>query len=137
AAQLRSAANELAEPVITIVPPPPAASSGSPYLASRNAPVRSTASTRFHSSSVVSGTVLATPVPALAHSRSSFPNRSVAGRTAPLTSSAGGAHSPDDVVRAGRVAGQEHRPAAPRGDRFRHPLAAGPVLVEEDQGRPV
>ena len=73
---------------MTIVPPPAAASSGMPNLASRKAPVRLTASTRSHSSSVISGTVLATPMPALAQSRSSRPNVATARRTAPDTSSA-------------------------------------------------
>src|SRR5690348_13413397 len=72
---------------MTMVPPPAAASSGTPYLASRNAPVRLTARTRSHSSSAVSGTVLATPMPALAHSRSSRPPSRTAARTAPATSS--------------------------------------------------
>jgi hypothetical protein len=85
-----------------------------------------TASTRFHSSSVVSGHRLGHARPGVGPQQVEFPE--------PFR---GGAHRPGDVVRAGRVAGQEHRPAVPRRDRVRHPLAAGPVLVEEDQGRPV
>jgi hypothetical protein len=66
--------------------------------------------------------------------------KSVSADTGPVTTPAepdGGAHRTGDVVRAGRVPGVEHGPAAARRDRVRHPLAAGPVLVEEDQGRPV
>ena len=43
-----------------------------------------------------------------------------------------GPHGTVHVVRAGRVAGLEHGPAAAGGDCIRHPLAAGPVLIEQD-----
>ena len=74
--------------MLTIAPPPLSRMIGATSCVIRNGPVRFTASTRCHSSSVTSSSGLNTAMPALLTSASMRPKRSCACRTAFCTESA-------------------------------------------------
>ncbi len=78
------------EVMFTTAPPPVSAISGAAACVIRKGPVRFTASTRFHSSAVVSRMGLNTAVPALFTNASSRPKRSrtAAAADAPVAGSA-------------------------------------------------
>ena len=99
---------------MTIEPPPASRIAGIAALVPRNTPLALMSITRSHSSSLVSSTLLTTPMPALLTSMSNFPKRLTAADTADpqadssVTSSLTNTHSPP----ASLIAASVRRPSS-------------------------